>query len=81
MISHQNISDSILRIKIRKGEIQFGGNVKLKIYGELHCRSGKRMKRANRVFFGSKQEAVENGFRPCGHCKKLEYKLWLDGSV
>jgi len=48
---HKNITDASLRAKIRAGEIQFGGNEKLKIYGLLCCISGKRMKRGNRVFF------------------------------
>lgn len=71
MIQHSEISDSELRNKIRRNEIPFGGNSKLKIYGVLGCTSGKRMKRENRVFFTSEQKAVTNGFRPCGHRSKL----------
>lgn len=64
-----------------KGEIQLGGNKKLKIYGLLSCSSGKRMKSENRIFFKSVQEAVDLGYRPCGHCLPLAYKNWKNGLV
>ncbi|WP_335338004.1 Ada metal-binding domain-containing protein [Pedobacter sp. PACM 27299] len=41
------------------------------------CKSGKRMKKENRVFFSSQEAAVKHGFRPCGHCMKTEYKSYL----
>lgn len=59
----------------------FAGNRHLKIYGTLHCKSGKRMKKENRVFFQSEKEAMEAGYRPCGHCMNSAYKKWKDGSV
>lgn len=62
-----------LKLLINKDEIQFGGNAKLKIYGTLHCRSGMRMKAENRVFFASEAEAIEMGYRPCGHCMREAY--------
>lgn len=71
MTKHCEISDSDLRNKIKNAEICFGGNQKLKIYGTLKCSSGKRMKRENRVFFLSENEAKQNGFRPCGHCHRV----------
>jgi methylphosphotriester-DNA--protein-cysteine methyltransferase len=77
MIHHLEINDLYLRSKIKQKIICFGGNRKLKIYGTLQCKSGKRMKRENRVFFASEKEAVKNGFRPCGHCMKIEYKKWI----
>ncbi|MGN6478422.1 MAG: Ada metal-binding domain-containing protein [Flavipsychrobacter sp.] len=55
--------------------------MRLKIYGSLSCSSGKRMKRSNRIFFVSEAEAIENGYRPCGHCMKNEYKNWKNGIV
>ncbi|KFF24302.1 Ada metal-binding domain-containing protein [Chryseobacterium vrystaatense] len=76
MEKHTEISDPVLRSKIRKGEIQLGGNRKLKIYGLLTCVSGKRMKKENRVFFRSEKEALEKQYRPCGHCMKEEYRKW-----
>ena len=67
--------------QIRMKQICFAGNMQLKIYGTLHCKSGKRMKKQNRIFFISQNEAVENGYRPCGHCMKSEYKKWKDGII
>lgn len=61
---------------IRKGEISLGGYSKAKIYGLLSCKSGKRMKAENRVFFKDETEAIQNGYRPCAHCLPGEYKLW-----
>ena len=81
MIEHSKITDFQLRIKIKNAEICFGGNQKLKIYGTLKCASGKRMKRENRVFFYSEEEAEKNGFRPCGHCMKTEYQKWKNGLI
>ena len=52
------------------------GNLSLKIYGTLSCKSGKRMKKENRVFFKNEAEAIELGFRPCGHCLRAEYVRW-----
>lgn len=70
MTYHTNITDTALRIKIKQKEICYAGNKKLKTYGTLKCSSGKSMKRTNRVFFASEKEALENGYRPCGHCMK-----------
>ncbi len=77
MIRHLELSDAELRSKIRKKELLFGGNRKLKLYGILGCASGKRMKRENRVFFSSEKEAIQHHYRPCGHCIKEEYKKWI----
>jgi hypothetical protein len=65
-----------LKLLIDSAEITFGGNSKLKIYGTLSCQSGMRMKAENRVFFSSEQEAIQSGYRPCGHCMKVQYQLW-----
>jgi methylphosphotriester-DNA--protein-cysteine methyltransferase len=81
MILHSAISDAGLRNKIRGKKIRFGGNRKLKIYGTLQCNSGKKMKRENRVFFSTENEAIQNGYRPCGHCMKQEYKIWRGGLI
>lgn len=81
MIQHSEISDSDLRSKIKRQEIRFGGNIKLKIYGLLNCKSGKRMKKENRVFFSTENEAIKSNFRPCGHCMKTEYKKWKNGFI
>lgn len=79
MWRHTEITPAALRMCIRKGTVLLAGNRKLKIYGRLHCASGKRMKRENRVFFASAEEAGEAGFRPCGHCMKAEYIKWKNG--
>jgi hypothetical protein len=68
-----------LKRLIKEGKIHLAGNSSLQIYGRLSCKSGKRMKRKNRVFFESAQEAVENGYRPCGHCMKQDYLVWIEG--
>lgn len=81
MIEHNEIIPVILRSRIRKNEITLAGNRKLKIYGLLSCISGKKMKDENRVFFESEITALQNGFRPCGHCMKEKYQNWKDGSV
>ena len=73
---HGNLNNGDLFKLIRNGEIQFAGNKNLNIYGLLNCKSGKRMKRENRVFFSSEKEALEAGFRPCGHCLRDKYKTW-----
>lgn len=77
LLNHSEISAARLRMLIRKGEVTLGGNKKLKIYGLLSCKSGKRMKAENRVFFKDEQQAIANGFRPCGNCKRNLYKKWI----
>jgi methylphosphotriester-DNA--protein-cysteine methyltransferase len=65
---------------IKKGEVVSGGNRQLKIYGTLSCKSGKRMKIENRVFFYSEKEAIDHGYRPCGNCMKSNYQKWKESS-
>jgi methylphosphotriester-DNA--protein-cysteine methyltransferase len=69
MVKHSEINGSAFNL-IRKKEIRWAGNARLKIYGKLNCWSGKRMKKENRVFFKNEDEAIEHGFRPCGHCMR-----------
>jgi len=76
MIKHSEIDSRTLTRLIKSKNIQFGGNINLKIYGTLDCKSGKRMKTTNRVFFESIDDAKRLGFRPCGHCMRSEYKRW-----
>ena len=76
MIAHTVVAPKELRKSIRKGDIAFAGNAKLKIYGRLRCASGKRMKRENRVFFNNEAQAKKEGYRPCGHCMRAEYVQW-----
>lgn len=81
MIRHTEIKDIDLHEKLKSQKIRLGGNFKLKIYGTLSGKSGKRMKRENRVFFISVNEATTNGYRPCGHCMRAEYKKWKNGLI
>lgn len=69
-----------LKTLINQEAIQLGGNANLKIYGTLNCKSGKRLKTKNRVFFANEAEAIEKGYRPCGHCMRTKYKLWKANS-
>jgi len=80
MIKHNELSDAELRKLMRHRAICLGGNSQLRIYGTLKCRSGRRMKKENRVFFTSEQEAVKTGYRPCGNCMNKKYKNYKDGS-
>ena len=81
MLRHTEINDKELRKRIRQKKIFLAGNRKLKIYGVLNCKSGKRMKKENRVFFDTEKEAIEHRFRPCGHCMNNKYQNWKNGSV
>lgn len=65
-----------LSVMISSRQITIAGNCKLKIYGQLSCSSGKRMKRENRVFFEDVCDALAHGYRPCGHCMREEYLKW-----
>ena len=75
MIEHKSLEESLFAL-IRSGKVVLGGNRNLKIYGQLSCGSGKRMFRKNRVFFNTEEEAIEEGYRPCGHCMREAYKAW-----
>lgn len=76
IIRHSDINSPALHQKIRRSEILLAGNRQLKIYGTLNCKSGKRMKTKNRVFFSNEKEAIEKGCRPCGHCMKNAFTEW-----
>jgi len=78
MLHHFEITQRELRSFIHNGTIRLAGNRALKIYGTLSCKSGKRMKKENRVFFMSQEEAIDEGYRPCGHCMKDEYRNWME---
>ena len=77
MIRDADFTREAIRAMIGEGAITLGGNAVLKIYGSLGCRSGKRMDRANRVFFAGEAEAIALGYRPCGHCLRPKYGRWL----
>ncbi|MFZ5971125.1 MAG: Ada metal-binding domain-containing protein [Bacteroidota bacterium] len=75
MWQHINLGNSASKL-IRKGQITLAGNGPLKIFGTLHCRSGRKMKRQNRVFFRNEAEALQAGYRPCGHCQREKFLIW-----
>ncbi len=87
MMHHIELGNTILsrrrklKLLIEQGKITLGGNKQLKIYGTLQCKSGKRMKMQNRVFFVSEKETTRRGYRPCGHCMKREYQNWKKGLI
>lgn len=81
MIKHLEIDDKELHQKIKRKEIFYAGNRNLKIYGTLDCKSGKRMKKENRVFFKSVAQAKKQGYRPCGNCLSADYKIWKNGLI
>ncbi|QMW03813.1 Ada metal-binding domain-containing protein [Spirosoma foliorum] len=61
---------------INQQAITLGGHRPGKIYGKLTCRTGKRMKPENRVFFQDEREALHLGYRPCAICMPETYKIW-----
>jgi hypothetical protein len=73
---HRDLTPAAIRAGIKSKEILLAGNGPKKIYGKLSCSSGKRMKKDNRVFFKNEDEAIQHGFRPCGHCMQSSYRFW-----
>jgi methylphosphotriester-DNA--protein-cysteine methyltransferase len=76
MIPHGQLKRVTLGRLIRAGQLKLAGNARLRIYGLLTCRSGKRLKQENRVFFVDENEAIKEGYRPCGHCMPVQYREW-----
>ncbi|TXN37365.1 metal-binding protein [Flagellimonas hymeniacidonis] len=81
MIEHKEITPFELFSSLKQQKIQWAGNKNLKIYGTLSCKSGKRLKVENRVFFCSDKDAIKEGYRPCGHCMREEYKVWKNNTL
>jgi len=60
----------------------FGGNARLKIYGQLDCPSALRAVARgptyarHRVFFADEASAIAAGFRPCAACMRAAYLEW-----
>ena len=72
-------SDNKQYLSDKKGTL--GGHCKLKIYGELSCKSAnhyidKGQYVRNRVFFKSESDAISAGYRPCAVCMREKYDLW-----
>ena len=51
---------------------KYAGWKKGKIFGRLDCKSGMRMKKENRVFFLTWDDAISAGYRPCKNCKPID---------
>jgi len=49
-------------------ETQYIGNKKSKRFHLLTCRSVTQMSEKNKIEFSSREEAIENGYSPCGDC-------------
>lgn len=49
-----------------------------KIFGRLDCKSGKGMKKENRVFFLTWEDAINEGYRPCKKCKPTPNDTYLN---
>lgn len=81
VLYHKGVSDQALFVLLKNKRLKWVGNQNLKIYGKLNCKTGKRMKRENRIFFTTETEATELGYRPCGHCMRVDYKRWKNGLV
>ncbi|UFH56516.1 Ada metal-binding domain-containing protein [Spirosoma sp. KNUC1025] len=82
MIRHTDLgATSYARLRslaklIKCETVTLGGHQPGKIYGRLTCRTGKRMKAENRVFFRDQPEAIALGYRPCALCMPEAYKVW-----
>lgn len=75
-IDHLNLTDKQVFNLLHRGVIKFAGHKRNKVYGTLHCKSGKKMKRKYRTFFNSEEFALWLGYRPCGFCMKEKYQQW-----
>lgn len=66
-------SDGTIFQSLRKGKYAGwnGKRRRRRIFGTLSCGTGKRMKKENRVFFHSYDDAIAAGFRPCKNCKPV----------
>ncbi|MFT3675658.1 MAG: Ada metal-binding domain-containing protein [Chitinophagaceae bacterium] len=76
MQEHLYTTDQAVWRLIHAQQIKWACHKRLRIYGTLRCRSGKRMKRENRVFFMTEKAAQLAGFRPCAHCCHTAYLKW-----
>ena len=45
------------------------GNINSEKFHRASCRSVKRMNESNKVFFGSREEAISRGYVPCKSCR------------
>lgn len=50
---------------------KYAGYAPGRVFGTLDCAMGKRMKKENRVFFHTLEDAVRQGYRPCRSCRPI----------
>ncbi len=50
-------------------EYKYIGNIKSKKFHKLNCRSVKKLKSKNYIYFKDKEEAEKQGYVPCKVCK------------
>ncbi len=65
-----------MKKKVFKVRGQYAGWKPGKIFGRLDCKSGLRMKKENRVFFLSWEDAIRQGYRPCKKCKPTPHDAY-----
>lgn len=67
MKTYRVLKDNKIIESLKPGK--YAGWKKGKIFGRLDCKSGKRlMKKQNRVFFLTFQDAINAGYKPCKKC-------------
>ena len=49
--------------------ITYCGNKNSGVFHEENCSSVSKMKEENKAYFSSRDEAISNGYTPCGRCK------------
>lgn len=81
MIRYDDLTRGELMAQVKRGNIQYGGDTRFRIYGRLRCKQGKRAKKEYKVFFLDEAEAVLLGYRPCGSCMYREYQIWKAGAT
>jgi hypothetical protein len=57
------------KIKLPFGKTLYIGNINLKIFHYPWCPYAQQMSEKNKVYFSSREEAVNSGYRPCEVCK------------
>lgn len=58
-------------LELARHGVRFVGNASTKVICFPSCEGIRRLKRENRVGFGSVDDALEQGFRPCGRCRPV----------
>ena len=62
VITTKDTSDTAAKAK-------FVSSKNSKVFHKIDCSSAKRIKSANKIFYNSRTQAIEDGKRPCKRCK------------